>query len=60
VHEFVHSAGVHMCHTPCMNLVLVLLTWHSTGYNRHPLHTIATYKNCIILITLGGLGKATG
>jgi hypothetical protein len=29
-----------------MNLVPVLLTWHSTLYNRHPLHTIATYTYC--------------
>jgi hypothetical protein len=39
VHELAHSAGVHACHTPdCMNLVPVLLTWHSTLYHRHPLH----------------------
>jgi hypothetical protein len=45
VHEIAPSAGVHTCHThDCMNLVQVLLTWHSTLYNRHPLHMIATYK----------------
>jgi hypothetical protein len=44
MHLLAHSAGVHTCHTPdCMILVPVLLTWHSTLYNRHPLHTIATY-----------------
>jgi hypothetical protein len=32
-----HSAGVHTCHTlDCMKLVGVLLTWHSTLYNRRP------------------------
>jgi hypothetical protein len=47
VHELPHSAGVHTGRTPdCMNLVPVLLTWHSTLYNRHPLHTIATYTEC--------------
>jgi hypothetical protein len=35
----------HTCQTPdCMNLVPVLLTWHSTLNNRQLLHTIATYK----------------
>jgi hypothetical protein len=33
-----------VCKPDCMILVPVLLTWHSTLYNRHPLHTIATYK----------------
>jgi hypothetical protein len=45
MHLRAHSAGVHTCHAPdYMILVPVLLTWHSTLYNRHPLHTIATYK----------------
>jgi hypothetical protein len=45
MHLLAHSAGVHTCHTPdCVILVPVLLTCHSTLYNRHPLHTIATYK----------------
>jgi hypothetical protein len=45
MHLLAHSAGVHTCHTPdCMILVPVLLTWHSTLYNRHTLHTIAAYK----------------
>jgi hypothetical protein len=58
MHLLSHSAGVYTCHTPdCMILVPVLLTWHSTVYNRHPLHTIATYK---ILVTSGGLGMVTG
>jgi hypothetical protein len=56
MHELAQSAGVHTCHTPdCMNLVPVLLAWHSILYNRQPLHTIATYK-----VTLGGLGMVTG
>jgi hypothetical protein len=58
MHLLAHSAGVHTCHTPdCMILVPVLLTWHSTLYSRHPLHTIATYK---FLVTSGGLGMVTG
>jgi hypothetical protein len=45
VRELAHSIGVHTCHNPdCMNLVPVLLTWHSTLYNQYPLHNIATYK----------------
>jgi hypothetical protein len=45
MHLLAHSAGVHTCRThDFMILVPVLLTWHSTLYNRHPLHTIATYK----------------
>jgi hypothetical protein len=37
-HELAHSNAVHTCHTPdCMNLVPVVLTWHSTLCNRHPL-----------------------
>jgi hypothetical protein len=45
MHELAHSAGVHACrtHDDWMNLVLVLLKWHSILYNRHPLHSIATY-----------------
>jgi hypothetical protein len=60
MHLLAHSAGVHTCHTPdCMILVPVLLTWHSALYNRHPLHTIATYKQNQ-LVTSGGLGMVTG
>jgi hypothetical protein len=45
-HEVSHSAGVHTCHIPdSMNLVPALLAWHSTLYNRHSLHTKATYQN---------------
>jgi hypothetical protein len=45
VRELALSIGVHACHNPdCMNLVPVLLTWHSTLYNQYPLHNIATYK----------------
>jgi hypothetical protein len=41
MHLLAHSAGVHTCYTPdCMNLVPVLLTWHSALYNQQPLHTI--------------------
>jgi hypothetical protein len=46
-HELAHSAGVHTCHTPdCMNWVPVpvLLTWHSTLYNRHPTYRATTYQ----------------
>jgi hypothetical protein len=32
------------CTPDCMNLVPVLLTWHSTLYNRDPLQTKATYN----------------
>jgi hypothetical protein len=36
--ELAHSAGVQFCLTPdCSNLVPVLLAWHSTLYNQHPL-----------------------
>jgi hypothetical protein len=42
-HELAHSAGGHTCRSPdCMNLVPLLLTWHSTLYNQHPLHKTAT------------------
>jgi hypothetical protein len=35
-HELAHSAGVNTCHPhDCVNLVPVLLTWHSTLYNLH-------------------------
>jgi hypothetical protein len=45
VHELAHSAGVHTWHPDCVNLVPVLLTWHSTLYNNgHALLTIATEK----------------
>jgi hypothetical protein len=39
-----HGLGTSSSHTPeFMNLVPVLLTLHSTLYNRYPLHTKATY-----------------
>jgi hypothetical protein len=57
MHLLAHSAGVHTCHTPdCMILVPVLLTWHSTLYNRHPLHN----SHIQVLVTSGGLGMVTG
>jgi hypothetical protein len=44
VHELTHASGVHTFLIPdCMNLVAVLLTWDTTLYNWHPIHTIATY-----------------
>jgi hypothetical protein len=43
-HERAHSAGVHTCLSPARNLVPVLLTWHSTLYNRHPLHKKVTQQ----------------
>jgi hypothetical protein len=59
MHELAHSAGVQTCHTPdCVNLVPVLLIWHSTLYNRQPLYAIATLK--CVLITLGGLCMVMG
>jgi hypothetical protein len=42
-------AGVNTFYTPdCMNVVPVLLTWHSTLYNRQPLHTIATHEYSLL------------
>jgi hypothetical protein len=56
MHKLPHSAGVHTCHTPdCMNLVPVLLTWHSTLYKRHPLHTIGSYQYCLLWESLARL-----
>jgi hypothetical protein len=43
LHEFDLEAGVLTC-PDCMNLVPVLLTWHSTLYSRHTLHMVAKYK----------------
>jgi hypothetical protein len=45
--------GVHVPH-PYMNSVTVLLAWHSTWYNRQPLHTKST-KN-----RLGRVGQGNG
>jgi hypothetical protein len=57
VHALAHAAGVHTRHTPdCMNLVPVLLTWHSTLSNRHPPFTIVTYKYDY----LGRVGQSIG
>jgi hypothetical protein len=45
-HELAHPAGLQICHTSdCMNLVPVLLAWHSILYNRQALHTKASYQN---------------
>jgi hypothetical protein len=49
------GAGEHTCRTPdCTDLVpvlrsmLIIMTLHSSLYNRHPLHTMATYKYLLL------------
>jgi hypothetical protein len=58
-HELAYSGGAHACQAgaDCTNLVPMLLTWHSTLYNRHtPTHTKSTCQYTL----LGGGGGWQG